>query len=95
MTPPQLQFFARLSVQVAAAQEVGRAPFGQRRVVPILGGEVQGDGWSGRVLPGGADFQRIAGGTLAELDARYVIETDAGDRIFVANRAVRAASATH
>lgn len=93
MTPPPLQFFARLSVQVAAAQEVGRAPFGQRRVVPILGGEVQGDGWSGRVLPGGADFQRIAGGTLAELDARYVIETDAGDRIFVANRAVRAASA--
>jgi hypothetical protein len=29
---------------------------------------------------------------MAELDARYVIETDAGDMIFVTNRAVRTAS---
>jgi hypothetical protein len=92
LPPPPLRFFARLSVHVGTPQEVGHGPFGQRRVIPILGGAVQGEGWSGRVLPGGADFQRIAGGTLAELDARYVIETDAGDRIFVANRAVRAAS---
>lgn len=89
--PPSLQFFARLSVQVAAPQEIGQTPAGRRRVVPILGGEVEGDGWRGKVLPGGADFQLIAGETLALLDARYVVETDAGDRIFVMNRAVRAA----
>jgi hypothetical protein len=65
---------------------------GQRRVIPILGGDVQGDGWTARVLRGGADFQMIVNPSLAELDARYVLETDAGDLIFVQNRAVRTAS---
>ena len=46
----------------------------------------------GRVLPGGADFQLILNPRMAELDARYVIETDGGDLIFVQNRAVRTAA---
>lgn len=89
---PGLAFFADFSVQVDKPQEVGQVPGGMRRVVPILGGEVQGEGWRGKVLPGGADFQWIVGGAVAHLDARYIIETDGGDRIFVQNRAVRAAS---
>ena len=93
VAPPQLPFFADLSVRVAPAQEVGATPGGQRRVIPIVGGEVHGDGWTARVLPGGADFQLIVGPTLARLDARYVLETDGGDLIFVQNSAVRAASA--
>jgi len=88
---PTLDFFADLSVAVDRPQEVGQTLGGLRRVVPILGGEVKGEGWSGRVLPGGADFQIILGQTVAHLDARYIIETDGGDRIFVQNRAVRAA----
>ncbi|MDB5857230.1 MAG: hypothetical protein JWQ76_919 [Ramlibacter sp.] len=93
LATPQLQFFADLSVQVDKPQEVGRVFNAQRRVIPILGGEVMGDGWRGRILPGGADFQLIASETVAQLDARYVVETDAGDRIFVMNRALRCASA--
>lgn len=88
---PGLEFFADLSVQVERPQEVGHVPAGLRRMVPILGGEVRGAGWSGRVLAGGADFQMVLGETVAHLDARYIIETDGGDRIFVQNRAVRAA----
>ena len=65
---------------------------GLRRLIPILGGEVQGQDWSGRVLPGGADFQLILNPRMAELDARYVIETDGGDLIHVQNRAVRTAA---
>jgi hypothetical protein len=93
LATPQLQFFADLSIQVDRPQEVGRVFSAQRRVIPILGGEVTGDGWRGRILPGGADFQLIASDTVAQLDARYVVETDAGDRIFVMNRAVRSAPA--
>jgi hypothetical protein len=89
---PELKFFADLSVQVDKPQEVGATVHGQRRVIPILGGEVHGDGWTARVLRGGADFQMIVNQSLAELDARYVLETDAGDLIFVQNRAVRTAS---
>jgi hypothetical protein len=89
---PELKFFADLSVQVDKPQEVGATVHGQRRIIPILGGDVQGDGWTARVLRGGADFQMIVNQSLAELDARYVLETDAGDMIFVQNRAVRTAS---
>jgi hypothetical protein len=89
---PELKFFADLSVQVDKPQEVGATVHGQRRVIPILGGEVHGNGWTARVLRGGADFQMIVNQSLAELDARYVLETDAGDLIFVQNRAVRTAA---
>ncbi|AOF85391.1 hypothetical protein BSY239_331 [Hydrogenophaga sp. RAC07] len=94
MTPPpapSLAFFASLSVQVAPAHEVGQTPAGNRRIIPILGGQVQGQGWTARVLPGGADFQAIVTPTLAQLDARYLLETDAGELIYVCNKAVRAA----
>lgn len=91
---PSLAFFATLSVEVAPAHEIGPTPAGRRRVIPILGGHVQGaDGWTARVLPGGADFQAIVTPTLAQLDARYVLETEAGELIYVVNRAIRAASA--
>ena len=89
---PTLSFFADLSVQVAAPHEIGNTPAGRRRVIPITGGEVRGEGWHARVLPGGADFQLIVGETMAQLDARYVLETDAGDLIFVQNKALRVAT---
>ncbi len=91
-TVPSLEFFAELSVRVGTPQEVGATVHGQRRLIPILGGEARGAGWTARVLPGGADYQLIVSPRLAELDARYVLETDAGDLIYVCNRALRAAA---
>lgn len=89
---PELRFFADLSVHVDKPQEVGQTHHGVRRLIPILGGQVQGHGWTARVLSGGADFQLIVNERMAELDARYVIETDGGDLIYVQNRAVRTAA---
>lgn len=89
LAAPQLRFFADLSVEVGTPQQVGAAMRGTRRVIPIVGGQVRGDGWSARVLPGGADFQLIVHPGYAELDARYVIEADGGDLIYVQNHAVR------
>jgi hypothetical protein len=86
---PQLNFFADLSVLIDKPQEIGRTVRGLRRLIPILSGEAVGDGWRARVLPGGADFQLVVSDTLAELDARYVLETDGGDLIYVQNRAIR------
>lgn len=90
---PQLHFFADLAVQVGEPQVVGTVPHGVRRVIPIVGGSVQGDGWSGRVLAGGADFQLIVHPGYAELDARYVIEVDGGELVYVCNQAVRSGPA--
>lgn len=90
-TPPQLKHFAELKVKVDPPQEIGHAQHGQRRVIPICGGSVEGHGWSGKVLPGGADYQLILTPRMAGLDAHYVLETTAGELIYVHNRAIRVA----
>lgn len=94
LAAPTLAWFADVSVEVGEPLVLGDGPAGLRRVVPILGGQARGDGWTARVLPGGADFQRIASETVSVLDARYGLETDAGDRIYVQNHALRTAPPT-
>ncbi len=86
---PTLTYFADLSVQVDKPQEVGQTAHGLRRLIPILGGHASGVDWTARVLPGGADFQLVVNDRMAELDARYCLETDGGDLIYVQNRAIR------
>ena len=93
LAAPGLEFFADLEVEVGVPIEVGRVAGGIRRVVPILGGTCRGRGFSARILAGGADFQLVVSDTMARLEARYVMETDAGDRIYVHNDAVRTAPA--
>ena len=90
---PGLIFLAELSVSVGEPVDIGPTPEGHRRMVPITGGTVRGPALNGRVLPGGADYQFLRGPTLTELDARYVLETDGGHRIFVHNTALRHGSA--
>jgi hypothetical protein len=73
-----------LRVQVGKPVEIGR-----RRIVPILGGAFEGSGIKGTVLPGGADYQVIHPDGFTEADARYVLETDRGARVYVVNRGMR------
>ena len=93
---PTLELVAELSVTVAAPIEAGEvigvSSSGRRRIIPITGGTVRGR-LSGRVLPGGADFQLIVSATMAVLDARYLIELDNGAKVFVQNHALRRGSA--
>lgn len=87
--PPNLKFFASLSVHVATPLEFGDVGGGVRRMIPITGGTVTGNGWAGKVLSGGMDYQFIVEGRRAHLEARYTLQTDDGDLIYVCNRAVR------
>ena len=91
-TQPELTFLATVAVEVAEPIEVGETPEGVRRVVPITGGTVSGPSLNGRVVPAGADYQLLRSDTLTELVAKYVIETDAGERIYVSNFGIRAGS---
>jgi hypothetical protein len=90
---PELKYFATLKVEIETPQEIGVSIHGERRVIPITGGSVQGDGWQGKVLKGGADYQLILTPRLTHLDARYSIELDGGERIYIHNKAIRVASA--
>ena len=84
-----LQPLFKAEITLAPAQELGEAPHGRRRIIPITGGRVSGERLSGRVLPGGADWQVVRADGVAELDARYTIETGDGALVYVSNRGVR------
>lgn len=75
--------------ELANILDVGPAPFGHRRVVNILGGTVAGEKLSGRILPGGADWQILAADGAADIHARYTVESDAGALIQVDSKGVR------
>ena len=79
----------RAEITLAAPQELGATPLGRRRVIPITGGSFSGERLSGRVLPGGADWQVIRADGVADLDARYTIETGDGALIYVRNKGYR------
>ncbi len=68
---------------------LGPTPYGERRVVGILGGTVRGPKLNGRILPGGADWQIVRADGATDISARYVIETDAGARIMVQSDGLR------
>jgi uncharacterized protein DUF3237 len=85
----KLRNLLRAEITLAPPQELGDAPLGRRRIIGITGGRFLGDRLSGRVLPGGADWQVIRADGVANLDARYTLETRDGALIYVRNRGYR------
>ena len=85
----RLQALFKADIELAPAQELGAGPLGRRRIIAITGGRFFGERLSGSVLPGGADWQVIRADGVAELDARYTLETADGALVYVRNRGYR------
>jgi hypothetical protein len=79
----------RVEAELADILRFGATPYGERRVINILGGRVQGPRLAGRILPGGADWQIIRTDGVADIQARYTIETEAGAHILVDSEGLR------
>jgi hypothetical protein len=67
----------------------GEGHFGERRYVPIVGGEVEGDELTGEVLAGGVDWQILRRDGTLDISAQYVIRTGDGALIEVESRGYR------
>jgi hypothetical protein len=78
-----------ISAELEPMMTLGATPNGERRIIGITGGTVRGPRLQGRVLPGGADWQIVRADGAADIQARYVIETDAGARILVNSEGLR------
>ena len=70
------------TVTLSPSQAVGESKRGRRNIIPITGGEVSGR-ITGKVLPGGADYQSLS--PPATIDARYLWQTADGEIIIVRN----------
>jgi hypothetical protein len=85
LAKPDLVHLCDLTVELARPMELGDAPRGRRRIIPIVGGAVTGERLSGRILNLGADWQTIMADGNAELDTRYAIETHDGALVDIRN----------
>ena len=89
LTAPLLEFVMEARVTIGPALDIGVTPRGERRIIPITGGNFEGPGLAGRVVQGGADFQVIRPDGVAELEARYTLMTETGGLVYVVNRGIR------
>jgi hypothetical protein len=85
----QTKYVFTITANIGAVTSAGEIGSGVRRIIPITGGEVKGEGISGKVCPFGADFQIIRPNELIELEARYAFETDDGAVVYVENKGIR------
>jgi hypothetical protein len=89
--PPVLQtkYVFTITAEIGEVTSAGEIGHGVRRIIPITGGTVKGEGINGKVCPFGADFQIIRPNELIELEAKYAFETDDGAVVYVENKGMR------
>lgn len=87
MLSPQPIFTIR--ADLAPILPFGATPYGERRVIDIIGGTVSGPKLIGRILRGGADWQLIRADGTADIQARYTIAADNGAHILVSSEGLR------
>jgi hypothetical protein len=90
MTPTlETRYVFTITAHIGDVTTAGDIGTGVRRIIPITGGAVKGEGISGKVCAFGADFQIIRPNELIELEARYAFETDDGATVYVENKGLR------
>jgi hypothetical protein len=86
---PGLSPFAHIRCEVGEILSLGAAPMGERRCVPLLGGDVSGPGLQGRILEGGTDWQWLRSDGVLELEAHYIVVTPDGARVEIQSKGLR------
>jgi hypothetical protein len=83
------EFAFKAEITLDKVLELGNTQHGNRRIIPITGGSFEGPQIQGTILPGGADWQIIRTDSVAELEARYTLQTSDNALIYVLNRGYR------
>ncbi len=86
----ELLFEMRMTL--AAAQQVGVTPYGDRRIRYLEGGTFSGPKLHGEVLPWGADWVLLRADGARDLDVRLTLRADDGHLIYVTARGILDAS---
>lgn len=82
---PQVEFAFEARITLGPSRTVGETATGRRQYIPITGGTIAGPKLSGRVIPGGWDYQnRMASGCFS-MTADYFLEADDGTVIHILN----------
>ena len=82
---PGMQFVFQARVTIAPMINFGNCSYGQRRIIPITGGDFHGPRLSGTVLAEGEDTQLVRPDGVTEICARYGLRTHDGTLIYIVN----------
>ena len=72
----------RLNVDSTKSAQIGITPRGYRTIAPIIGGDFDGPGIKGTVLPGGADWVLLPEPGKMLIDVRLTLKTQTGGLIY-------------
>jgi Protein of unknown function (DUF3237) len=86
---PDLEFIYEANARLGAPISIGVTPDGARRIIPIIGGVVEGPLIRGELIGGGADWQLTRPDGVTVVDATYALQTADGAIIQIRNRGLR------
>jgi hypothetical protein len=85
-----MEFVFRMILTLGAPIDQGTYGDTRHRIIPVLGGTVEGPGFDGEVLPGGADWQTVGvSDGVAGIYARSTLMHRDGTIVSMINRGVR------
>lgn len=85
LEPPALRRAMVIRADIGPAVEFATTAGNTRAMFPITGGVARGDGWTARILPGGADFATRLPDGAYQIAARYCLELEDGTPVMVTN----------
>ncbi|MGH6991572.1 MAG: DUF3237 domain-containing protein [Stellaceae bacterium] len=87
---PQFEYVMQTRIITGKGTVMGEyAGTGTRMMVPVLGGDFEGPGLKGKVLPGGTEWPLVRHDGKGTIDARYTFQTDDGVYINIRNTGMR------
>jgi hypothetical protein len=81
--PEQGELVLEADLELGAVLDLGQTQYGTRRVLPIDGGAFTGPQIRGEVMTGGLDWELTLPSGAIEVEARLILETDDGARIYL------------
>ena len=89
LAAPELTFLCNMELTVENAHLPGKTPIGNRRIIRVTGGQLQGDKLNAVVVPGGDDWITVQeDGTIIQ-DVRILLQTEEKELILMTYRGIR------
>jgi hypothetical protein len=79
----KLEYLMTYRADLKPPVDVGKGPFGARRIFDVTGGSAEGPRLRGKLLASGGDWLLLDEGGTGRLDVRGTLETDDGAHIYI------------
>lgn len=79
----------KIVLDVPTIRDLGKTPYGLRRIAQIAGGTFEGPKLSGKVVPGGGDWLLLRQDNVLQLDVRVTLQTNDEQLIYMTYKGFR------